>query len=83
MKVYVVVSASSGLNGYSYDPIGDVHGVFTDKNKAIERFKFVADSHLEGDSEKEYEYDDDYFTLVDRDEDYSIEIQIMEMEVDK
>lgn len=83
MKVYVVVSASSGLNGYSYDPIGDVHGVFTDKKKAIERFKSVVDSHLEGDSEKEYDYDDEYFTLVDRDEDYSIEIQIIEKEVDK
>lgn len=83
MKVYVVVSASSGLNGYSYDPVGDVHGVFTNKKDAIKRLKFVADSHLEGDSEKEYEYDDEYFTLVNSDEDYSIEIQIMEMEVDK
>ncbi len=27
--------------------------------------------------------EDEYFTLVDRDEDYSIEIQIMEVEVDK
>ena len=83
MKVYVVVSASSGLNGYSYDPIGDCHGVFTDKNKAIERFKFEADSHLEGDGEKDYEYGDDYFTLVNRDEDYSIEIQIIEKEIDE
>lgn len=84
MEVYVVLSVTSGYNSNNYTPITTVEGVFDDLSKAKDCFDKVVESYKPDeldDYEENHEWK--YYYLVNSDEDYSVEVEIITRELNK
>lgn len=84
MQIYTVVTVTSGYDTNDYIPRVAVEGVFDDLSKAKDCFDKVVESYrpdeLDG-CEENLEWKNYY--LVDLEEDYSVEVEIVTKELNK
>lgn len=79
MKVYVVVDSASGYDNLTYDPVSNIE-VFNNMDDAKEYFKTrVAKYSLESPDDGEQYLDEtiNYFSVVNHEEDYSANVEII------
>lgn len=85
MQVYTVLSLTKGYNTNDSIPRATVEGVFDDISKAEDCFNKVVESY-KPDELDDYEENHEwkyYYYLVNKDEDYSVEVEIVTRELNK
>jgi len=84
MKVYTVLTVTSGYETNDYIPRVTVDGVFDNLSKAEDCFNKVVESYKPDeldDYEENHEWN--YYYLENKDEDYSVEVEIVTRELNK
>ena len=83
MKVYVVVDISSGYCSNSYDPVYSID-VFQNLDDAKKHFKNACKEYMSDNPEKDDIWtskDGMRFTIINCEDDYSAELEILEKEI--